>query len=108
MMFDEENDVETPNQLLRSAYQSSLDHAAENSVEKIAFSLLSAGVFRGDQSLDSILGIGVQAIRDWCQDQSPGNSSLKEVYMYAFNERESKTLRSVCDRILIPGTDDKS
>lgn len=108
MMFNKVNDIETPNQLLRSAYQSSLDRAAENSLEKIGFCLLSAGVFSGNQSVESIIGIGVQGIHDWCQDQPPGKISLKEVYMYGFNEKECDTLRRVCDKILTPGSDKTS
>jgi len=111
MFFDEENDVETPNRLLRSAYQRSLDccilddaSASESpAIKHVAFALLSAGVFRGMQSRSDVLAIGIEAIRDWSLDEAkaaaPGNH-LEDVIMYAFTDREAQTLVDVCNELL--------
>jgi O-acetyl-ADP-ribose deacetylase (regulator of RNase III) len=47
--------------LLYSAYASALDVAAENGLQVVAFSLLSAGVFRGSCSMKTVIGIGLQS-----------------------------------------------
>ena len=146
MHFDEENDVGTPNRLLRSAYQKSLDcckltHTTRPSSDKqqqqqqppiraVGFSLLSAGIFRGDQALSSVLSIGVEALRDWARDHDNNNNNnnsnssdneeekdaasnqqqqqqqqqqhqLEEIILFAFTDREAKTLLRVCDWILL-------
>ena len=126
MQFDEDNDVGTPNRLLRSAYKKSLDCCKrthrpktdesnnQNGKDKeqpppiraVGFSLLSAGIFRGDQTLTDVLGIGVKALRDWARDQSnedanPQHDQLEEIVLFAFTDREAKTLLRVCDWVLL-------
>ena len=39
-----------------------MKRGAENHITSIAFSLLSAGVFKGDRSLRQVLEIGVDAV----------------------------------------------
>jgi len=54
-----------PDQLLRSAYQESLARCREQGITDVAFSLLSAGIFRGTRTVEEVLTIGILAIRDW-------------------------------------------
>jgi hypothetical protein len=55
--------------LLRSAYQESLDLAYDAKCCQVAFSLLSAGVYRGPLTLDLVLELGVSAITEWAHRQ---------------------------------------
>ena len=67
-----------PDLLLRSAYQHSLErccttttgdaddtNSGRSTITDVGFSLLSAGIFRGDRTLEEILTISLTAIRDW-------------------------------------------
>ena len=58
----EGDELERGDALLRSAYVNSMLRAKEEGCKTIAFSLLSAGIFRGRQSLDTILAISVSAV----------------------------------------------
>jgi O-acetyl-ADP-ribose deacetylase (regulator of RNase III) len=55
--------------LLQSAYRRSLDLAREARCRQVAFSLLSAGIYRGPLPLDLVLELGVAAIQDWAYRQ---------------------------------------
>lgn len=95
-----------PELLLRTAYESSLDVAAEHGISNVAFSLLSAGVFRGPvKSVDDILNISVEAIRSW---QPQGLRStiqdlpVQHVYLCGFTTKECNSLRNVCRKLLVP------
>lgn len=99
MMHD---DFDTPDQLLLSAYQRSLDRAHESGMTEVAFSLLSAGVFRGDRDLDAILSIAVTGIRDWV-DKAEEGGSLESVSLVAFSARERRLLEKVTRDILVEG-----
>ena len=48
--------------LLKSAYTAAMHLAAKQGVKTIAFSLISAGVFRGPRSLEEVLEIAAQGI----------------------------------------------
>mmetsp|Transcript_4844 Transcript_4844/g.11140 ORF Transcript_4844/g.11140 Transcript_4844/m.11140 type:complete len:394 (-) Transcript_4844:1543-2724(-) len=61
----EGDDYSQPDALLRLAYQESLKRCQEEGITDVAFSLLSAGIFRGNRSLHDVLTIAVMAIRDW-------------------------------------------
>lgn len=76
--------------LLASAYSKSLDRAEEINLESIAFSLLSAGAYKGIRSLKDVLRVGIDAI---CKFE--GYCHLKEVHLFAFNETEVKTLLKI-------------
>jgi O-acetyl-ADP-ribose deacetylase (regulator of RNase III) len=62
-------------ELLRSAYQSSLDLALEAQCQQVAFSLLSAGVYRGPVPLHRVFEITAASIQEWAyrhlDDTSP-------------------------------------
>ena len=70
-------------------------------IKHVAFSLLSAGVFKGDRSLKGVLGIGVQGIHDWVV-KSDDCGALEKIVLCAFNLREASTLIQVCEEILGP------
>jgi O-acetyl-ADP-ribose deacetylase (regulator of RNase III) len=86
--------------LLQSAYQTSLDIASSDDlpITHIAFCLLSAGIYRGEQPLERIVQVGLTAISKWRRRPSKSASrhnkmlKLKEVYVFAFTERESEIL----------------
>lgn len=100
-----DDDVDTPNGLLRSAYQSALkcacdsEHTKRKPIQKVAFSLISAGRFKGNQTLEHVLGVGVQAIYDWCKDDQKENGNLEQIILYAYNTNEVNTLTKLCDSI---------
>lgn len=80
--------------LLSSAYNSSLECAKTAKLEAVAFSLLSAGVFRGSRSVKEVLRIGMAAICKF-----GGYTELQEVHMCAFNENEADTLVEVAEEM---------
>jgi O-acetyl-ADP-ribose deacetylase len=91
-------DYAEAHRLLESAYGASLDLANENGLGDVAFSLLSAGIFRGRCSLDKVLKLGVLSIREWAQ--RPQYSTVSNVYLVAFTRRECETLQEVCEEVL--------
>jgi O-acetyl-ADP-ribose deacetylase (regulator of RNase III) len=105
---DDDDDLEdiTPvHNLLKSAYKSALDRAVENNIRSVAFSLLSAGLFRGSQSLETVLTQGIMAIQEWSasyakQTGGKGDSRLSQIVLCAYTEIECETLQAACDNIL--------
>ena len=77
--------------LLRSAFKESMERAREHNVRTLAFSLISAGVFRGVKSVAEVLKIGLDTICDNSYD------GLQEVHMVGFTESEISTLEKLCD-----------
>eukprot|EP00536_Pseudo-nitzschia_multiseries_P013459 jgi/Psemu1/309990/fgenesh1_kg.575_\ len=51
----------------------SLERCHDMGITDVAFSLLSAGVFRGQRSLHDVLTIGVTAIQDWVRAKEEQN-----------------------------------
>ena len=85
----EGDELERGDALLRSAYVSSMARAKEEKCKTVAFSLLSAGIFRGGRSLDDVLHIAVEALRDACFE------GLERVHLVAFSEAEQDVLQRV-------------
>lgn len=56
-----------PDELLHRAYTESMRRCQENGVTDVAFSLLSAGIFRGQRDLGTVLCIGITAIQEWAE-----------------------------------------
>jgi len=87
--------------LLASAYRESLEQAHYANLEQVAFSLLSAGVYRGEQTLHNVLLIGIETILEWTlqhqQQHDEKESSLTQVYMCGFNARECNALVDICE-----------
>lgn len=81
-------DLDQGDHLLASAYAASMKCAMEAGIELLAFSLLSAGVFRGPRSLIEILSIAVNTII-----QCP-YEGLREVHLVAFTTEEAESLLS--------------
>lgn len=94
MFFDSEEGIADGDELLSSAYTSSLNCGKDAKLEAIAFSLLSAGVFRGPKSVEEVLTIGMQSISSF-----DGYEELKDVYMCAFNQKEADALVSVANKL---------
>lgn len=56
--------MEDTDKLLYQAYATTMQLAQRHRLQHIAFSLLSAGIFRGPRDLDDILEVGVRAIKE--------------------------------------------
>jgi O-acetyl-ADP-ribose deacetylase (regulator of RNase III) len=99
----EQPDSEAAHELLRRAYQASLQLADDHGLTEIAFPLLSAGVFRASIPLSVILKNAVVGISEWRKD---GSTSLEKVILYAFTPEECDELRMVCEDLLGKGNFD--
>jgi O-acetyl-ADP-ribose deacetylase (regulator of RNase III) len=101
----EEEDYDKVHPLLQSAYAQALSAAVSHGLAQVAFSLLSAGIFRGECSLEQVLRLGMESIRNWGEGMSQSaadassSSSLQEIYVFAFTEDECDTLREICQDI---------
>ena len=80
--------VEVGDQLLYSAYEASLFQAKLVGVQEIAFSLLSAGVYRGNRKIDDVLNIAVQATIDFQRKHGTPIS----VHLCAFTKEQERAL----------------
>ena len=89
---DEEAALARGDALLAGAYAASMARAAEVGATTVAFSLLSAGIFRGARSLAAVLAIAVAAV---ARGAYPG---LERVHLVAFTPREQKTLAQAAQR----------
>jgi len=89
-VYDSIDTMGEKDELLRRAYSSAMQLAQCKDFETIAFSLLSAGEFRGCQSRKRVLEIAVEAIR------SSAYPNLKQVHLVAFTEEELEVLLQVC------------
>lgn len=94
MRYRETSEISEGDELLSSAYSSSLECGKNTNLEAIAFSLLSSGVFRGSKSVKEVLRTGVNAV---CQFD--GYNGLKEVHMCAFSQKEEDTLKEIAKEI---------
>ena len=92
---------EEADDLLHSAYQASMDECRKHEISKVAFSLLSAGVFRGPRSIQEVLTIGIKSISSWAISTEPkeGSDTIypQEVTLCGFTERETEALIDICD-----------
>ena len=96
MRYGNEAQNEVDDGLLRSAYWESMMRAKEQRLEAVAFSLLSAGIFRGRRNLEAVLRIGVEAICDF-----GGYEELKEVHLFGFTDNEIVTLQQIASGITV-------
>lgn len=78
---------------LVSAYKASLQRAKELRVQTVGFSLLCAGVFRGERSLHDILQIGLQTVLQNCYE------GLREVTMVAWTKEEQDLLMEIASKM---------
>ena len=86
---DEEGDW-----LLYSAYKTSMEVAKGKGVKTMAFSLLSAGVYRGDRPLREVLKIAVRGVKEnvW--------ESLESVALIAFTRMEQMVLKAAVEDVM--------
>lgn len=75
--------------IVKSAYKASLREAA--TFASVAFSLLSAGVYRGNRELDAILGIAVDTIVRFANLE-------QAVFLVGYTDEEIQTLMEIFKR----------
>lgn len=75
--------------LLRDAYKSALRCAQDKKLSKIAFCILSAGIFRGGCSLRTVIETGIKAI---AENTYPG---LQRVFFCGFTQEEKATFSAI-------------
>ena len=92
-------DSKQGDELLYNAYASSISEAESNEIESMAFPLISAGVYKGNQKLDHILRIGVSSIVNSLSKSTNDNSSLKCVHIIGYTRGEQSTLKQICDEL---------
>ncbi|KAL7440302.1 hypothetical protein ACHAXH_006188, partial [Discostella pseudostelligera] len=91
---NDEESMLTGDQLLYSAYTSSMECGQRANLEAVAFCLLSAGVYRGSRGLRSVLRIGLNAISEF-----EGYEGLNAVYVCGFRSDEVNALITIADEI---------
>ena len=82
-----ETDLAVKDELLRATYKSSLEIARDNVIKKVAFCLLSAGVFRGEHPLSKIVSCALEGILSGLY------AGLDEVTLIAYTQEEQEALR---------------
>lgn len=88
--FCDEDEYPAMDSKLACAYKRSVKLARKHGIQKLGFSLLSAGVFSGQRGLKAILGIAFNAVIETAGDI--------DVFLVAFQDREQRLLVSVGDR----------
>lgn len=83
---DVEDSLKAGDALLAASYCNSMRCAKERSIELLGFSLISAGVYRGSQSLRAVLTIALDTIAQEAYEK------LREVHLVAFAQDELDTL----------------
>ena len=87
---DDEGDL-----LLYMAYHASMREARKKACRTLAFSLLSAGIFRGQRALHTVIAIGVLAVHAALYE------GLSDVFLVGFTNSDCETLTSVIDKLLM-------
>lgn len=90
-------EYEEADALLQSAYSRALAVAHDAQVKEVAFSLLSAGVYKGRRSLKQVLRLGVASIRSWANVHS--ETSVELIVLCAFLESEATALVEVAKEL---------
>jgi O-acetyl-ADP-ribose deacetylase (regulator of RNase III) len=80
---------------LRATYRAALAEAATLGCKDLAFCLLSAGVFRGEEPLANIIGEGLRGIKEFFDELSvaAGASFPERVFVVAFTSDEADELK---------------
>lgn len=81
---------------LRATYGAALAEAAKLGCKDLAFCLLSAGVFRGEQPLSKIIAEGLQGIREFFEQLSDAERAAgvpTRVFVVAFTSEEQDELK---------------
>mmetsp|Transcript_16284 Transcript_16284/g.34009 ORF Transcript_16284/g.34009 Transcript_16284/m.34009 type:complete len:273 (+) Transcript_16284:28-846(+) len=90
MIYDAAKTLQQCDALVSKAYKSALDCAREKDLSTVAFSLISASIFRGPQSLENVLAAGIAGL------QSGAYPALQEVHLVAFTKAERMALEQLC------------
>lgn len=77
---------EAGDKLLVSAFKASMQAAAKLGAATVAFSLISAAIFRGDRPLRTVLSLAIRAVREEAYPH------LHEVHLVAFTITEIRAL----------------
>ena len=75
--------------LLENAYKSTMELCKQEKIQSVAFSLISAGIYKGQQNIDKVLSIGLKTIYNNVY------YDLDEIYMVGFTAFELKTLNKL-------------
>ncbi|KAL3785442.1 hypothetical protein ACHAW5_010922 [Stephanodiscus triporus] len=86
--------VASADELLASAYASSMERGREVGIEAIAFCVLSGGTYRGRRSPAHVMRVGMDAII-----RHGGYPSLKVVYLCGYTREEAEGLVRVADEM---------
>ena len=86
-------DEDEGDRLLYLAYRSAMREARRKRLPDVAFSLLSAGIFRGSRPLKHVLGIGALAVSACAYE------GLREVFLVGFTAREKALLTEVLEEL---------
>ena len=92
------SNLEMPDLLLQWAYKNSLKVAASKGITKVGFSLLSAGIYRGDRDVKTVLTIGIKAILEWALKNDGG--VVESVTLFGFSKKEQRLLLEICQEHL--------
>jgi O-acetyl-ADP-ribose deacetylase len=90
-------------ELLALAYKRSLDVASHfdstvgTPITQIAFSLLSAGVYKGEIPLERIFEVSVDSIHQWAVTYAT-DGALDEIILCAYTDEECQELTQVTDK----------
>jgi len=90
LVHDQRMPMEECDKIVSKAYSNALECAKSKSLRNVAFSLISASIFRGPQSLEAVLDAGIEGI------QSGLYPELQEVALVAFTQQERTTLETLC------------
>jgi len=90
LVYDQRMPMEECDKIVSKAYCSALECAKGKSVRNVAFSLISASIFRGPQTLEAVLGAGIEGIQGGMYPE------LREVALVAFTQKERTTLEMIC------------
>eukprot|EP00526_Cylindrotheca_closterium_P011341 CAMPEP_0113651122 /NCGR_PEP_ID=MMETSP0017_2-20120614/27238_1 /TAXON_ID=2856 /ORGANISM="Cylindrotheca closterium" /LENGTH=490 /DNA_ID=CAMNT_0000563749 /DNA_START=57 /DNA_END=1529 /DNA_ORIENTATION=- /assembly_acc=CAM_ASM_000147 len=96
------NPFQAADHLLKSAYTNSLKVAKDHGISEVAFSLISAGVNRGERTLEDVLSIAVIGICDWVQENtavatnSRNGIVVEDISLVGYTIEEMRVLLDVC------------
>lgn len=104
--FEVDDGYTVADELLQSAYINTLTIASNARLQELAFSLLSAGVFKGRRPLEHILELGVAAILNWARGQGK-STSVESIVLCGFQESEASILLEIATNLGLGLADDE-
>lgn len=98
--FLDYSSVDEALKLLASAYKSAMQLARAKNLSEVAFCIISAGIFRGNCSLWTVIETGLLAIA------SDVYTGLKRVYFCAYAPEEQRLIDRIIESFGFPGMDE--